>query len=223
MFNHIAPSYDFLNRLLSVGIDQIWRRKVSQIVAKHNPNSLLDIATGTGDLAIVIAKKISNIKIVGVDVAALMLEKASEKIKAKNLNNIIDIQLGDAEDLKFSNSTFDAITVAFGVRNFENIEKGLAEMYRVLRKNGQVCILEFSKPRNKLIRAIYNLYFNNLLPLVGRVFSKNNRAYNYLPESVNAFPKCFEFVEMLEKVGFVNCQVKQYSMGIASLYIAYKL
>lgn len=221
MFNNIAYRYDFLNSLLSLGIHKGWRKKAIRLISAGQPKHILDIATGTADFAIE-AMKLNPEKVVGVDISEGMLKFGREKIKKKNLEGRIELLLGDSEKLPFENNSFDAITVGFGVRNFENLEKGLAEMLRVLRPGGSVAILEFSKPRKFPIKQLYNFYFLRVTPFVGKIFSKDNSAYKYLPESVNAFPDGQDFLAIMNKLGYT--QTKQYplSFGIATIYTGKK-
>lgn len=222
MFNNIARRYDFLNHFLSLGIDKIWRKKTIKSLngISHNPR-ILDVASGTGDLAIT-ALKLNPEKIIGIDISDEMLKVGRQKIKKKGFDNIITLQNGDSENIEFENDHFDGITVAFGVRNFENLNKGLSEMYRVLKSNGKVAILEFSKPKIFPIKQIYNFYFKQILPFIGKIVSKDNSAYTYLPESVYQFPERKDFIKELEKVGFKDCKYKSLTFGIASLYSANK-
>lgn len=222
MFNSVAHRYDFLNHFLSAGIDYRWRRKAIKILAKNNPKTILDVATGTGDLAIA-ALKLNPKKVIGVDIAEDMVEIGKKKIKEKKLEKIIHIQVGDSEDLQFNDNTFDAAIVAFGVRNFENLEKGLSEMYRVLNNNGIIMILEFSKPTATPVRQFYQFYFKNILPFLGRIISGDNSAYTYLPKSVEEFPMGNEFLRILNKVGYTDTQHIPLTFGIASIYTGKKL
>ena len=220
MFDNIAESYDFLNHSLSLGMDNVWRKiAIKKLV--NNPNTILDIATGTGDFSIS-ASKHTNAQISGIDISQGMLDVGIEKIKKKGLEDRIKLQLADSEDLPFNDQTFDAITAGFGVRNFENLNKGLSEMHRVLDNNGFVAILEPSTPKYFPLKQFYNLYFNNILPTIGAWISKDKDAYSYLPESVNAFPSGKKFLKELEKVGFKNCQHFPLTFGIVSLYTAIK-
>ena len=220
MFNNIAESYDFLNHSLSLGMDNIWRKiAIKKLV--NNPNTILDIATGTGDFAIS-ASKHTNAQISGIDISQGMLDVGIEKIKKKGLEDRIKLQLADSENLPFNDQTFDAITSGFGVRNFENLNKGLSEMHRVLENNGIVAILEPSTPQYFPLKQFYNLYFNNILPTIGAWISKDKEAYSYLPKSVNAFPSGEKFLKELEQVGFKNCQHFPLTFGIVSLYTAIK-
>ena len=221
MFNAIAHRYDFLNHVLSVGIDRLWRRRAVNNVKKYNPRNILDIATGTGDFAIA-SLRLKPESITGVDISVGMLQYGNEKIAKKGLSHIIKLEQGDSENLQFNTDTFDAITVGFGVRNFENLEKGLSEMRRVLKTGGVVAILEFSKPTAFPIKQLYWFYFKHILPTIGKLFSKDHRAYTYLPESVEEFPYGKEFESILIKVGFINTKIIPVSFGIATIYIAEK-
>lgn len=221
MFNDIAPKYDFLNHFLSGGIDILWRKKVRRLLAKSNPKKILDVATGTGDLAIEL-RRLNPDHITGVDIAVEMLDIGKEKIKRKGFENIINFQEGDAEDLKFSDNSFDAITVAFGVRNFETLQKGLKEMHRVLTPGGMVAVLEFSKPKTFPTKQIYNFYSRYILPRMGKLVSKSSTAYTYLPDSVRGFAEDKAFLSELEKAGFKEAKQKRLTMGIATLYYAKK-
>ncbi len=221
MFNNISKKYDFLNHFLSLGIDILWRKKAIRLLKPHQPKVMLDIATGTGDFALE-ALKLNPDKVVGIDISEGMLNVGKEKMKVKHVDHIIDLQLGDSENLPFNEATFDAYTVGFGVRNFENLEKGLSEMLRVLKPNGHAVILEFSKPKSFPIKQLYNFYFNKILPGIGKLVSKDNAAYTYLPESVNAFPEGENFVEILKKVGYNNPKSIPLMFGIASIYTATK-
>ncbi len=221
MFNDIAHKYDFLNHFLSVGIDIYWRKKVRKLLAKKNPKVILDVATGTGDLAIELSK-LNPDSITGVDIAIEMLEIGQKKILKKGLQKIINLEEGDAENLNFSDNSFDAITVAFGVRNFETLQKGLKDMYRVLKNDGTVVVLEFSKPKAFPFKQIYNFYFKYILPLMGKFVSKSNAAYTYLPESVKGFAEDKTFLNELKKAGFKEPKQNRLTMGIATLYYASK-
>jgi len=221
MFNNIAHRYDFLNHFLSAGIDYRWRQKAIKIIGQKHPKSILDVATGTGDLAIT-ALKIKPEKIAGIDIAEDMLAVGRKKLKKKDPENIILLEKGDSENLQFDAFTFDAVMVAFGVRNFENLEKGLSEMYRVLNKGGQVMILEFSKPKAFPVKQLYAFYFKYILPSLGRLISGDQAAYTYLPESVSEFPDGENFLKILQKVGFKHIAHKPLTFGIASIYTGIK-
>jgi len=220
MFDNIANSYDFLNHSLSLGMDNVWR-KIAIKKLTNNPKIILDIATGTGDFA-VSAAKYTDAKITGIDISQGMLNVGIEKVRKKNLNNRISLQLADSESLPFNDNTFDAITAGFGVRNFENLNKGLSEMKRVLKKDGIVVILEPSTPKYFPLKQFYKLYFHHVLPTIGAWISKDKSAYSYLPESVDAFPSGEKFIVELKNVGFRDCKHIPLTFGIVSLYIAIK-
>ncbi|MDR1593328.1 MAG: bifunctional demethylmenaquinone methyltransferase/2-methoxy-6-polyprenyl-1,4-benzoquinol methylase UbiE [Prevotellaceae bacterium] len=222
MFNNIAPGYDFLNRTLSLGTDRIWRRKLRKMLDVANPAVVLDVATGTGDLAIECAKKRKSREIIGVDISEKMLEKGREKIERKHLGDRIDLRYGDSENLEFESNTFDAVVVGFGVRNFENLERGLREMHRVTKPSGNVFILDFSMPRNMFIRTLYRFYFFRILPFIGKIVSGNNHAYRYLPESVSNFPQYEQMTSLMNKIGFANAVYKSLTFGIAVIYSGVK-
>ena len=221
MFNNIARKYDFLNHFLSLGIDKLWRKKAIKILRAHQPKRMLDIATGTGDFAIA-ALKLNPDSVVGIDISTEMLAVGREKIAKKGLEHKIQLFEGDSENIQFENDSFDAITVAFGVRNFENLEKGISEMHRVLDKGGKLVVLEFSKPRKFPIKQIYNFYFFKILPFWGRLVSKDISAYTYLPESVANFPDGDKFLEICKTCGFESVSEQRLSFGIASIYIGTK-
>lgn len=222
MFNRIAPYYDFLNRFLSLGIDTIWRKKAIDLLQSEQPKLILDVATGTADVALETVKRLQPDKVIGIDISTEMLEIGKKKIKKRGLDTVIELQEGDSENLPFADNTFDAITVAFGVRNFENLEKGLTEMRRVLKENGKLVVLEFSKPSVFPIKQMFNLYFKYILPTIGRLTSKDPRAYSYLYESVQAFPDGDDFVNILSKTGYKSNQCKPLTLGICSIYSGQK-
>ncbi|KPQ15768.1 MAG: 2-heptaprenyl-1,4-naphthoquinone methyltransferase MenG [Algoriphagus marincola HL-49] len=221
MFNNISPKYDLLNHVLSLGIDIIWRKKAVKMLKADQPKLILDIATGTGDFAIE-ALALNPEKIIGVDISEGMLAEGRKKMKNRKLDHIIDLQLGDSEGLLFEDNKFDAVIVSFGVRNFENLEKGLADMYRVLKPGGKTVILEFSKPRSFPMKQAYSFYSNAVLPQIGKIVSKDNSAYTYLPESVQAFPDGQDFLAVLNKVGFHSTVCKPLTFGISSIYVGVK-
>ena len=221
MFDDISTRYDFLNHFLSFGIDRAWRRKLVAMLKERKPFKVLDVATGTGDLAIAIAS-LKPQKIVGIDISEKMLEIGRQKLTDKGLNLVVTLQQADAEKIPFSDNSFDAITVAFGVRNYENLELGLGEMSRVLRKGGVMLILEFSHPESFPMKQLYAFYSRNIIPRLGRMISGNSKAYTYLPESVAAFPSGKSFLEILNKLGLKNTRQVNLSMGIASIYLAEK-
>jgi len=221
LFDDIAPSYDFLNHFLSANTDKLWRKKSVKILSVKNPKKILDVATGTGDLAIAMLK-LEPEKIIGIDISKEMLEIGKKKIKEINKEQIIELQQNDAENIPFSNNSFDAVTIAFGVRNFENLNKGLSELYRVLNFNGTLLILEFSRPKNNLFGYFFKFYFKYILPTLGKMFSKNKVAYKYLFQSVQQFPSVNNMKNNLLSQGFINVNAKTLSMGIATIYTASK-
>ena len=221
MFDDISPSYDLLNHTLSFGIDKLWRKKVVKLVGKHHPETILDIATGTADLAIALASTKAK-QITGSDISEGMLSIGRKKVFAKGLQDIIQLETGNAELLKYQDNSFDAITVSFGVRNFENTVKGLKEIYRVLKPGGLLTILEFSHPSSFPMKQLYHIYFTVICPLAGRIISKNDRAYTYLHESVAAFPSGQNFVNILKETGFNNTSWKALTLGISTIYSASK-
>lgn len=218
MFNNVAGTYDFLNHFFSVGIDKLWRRKLVRLIGESKPKHLLDVATGTADLAIA-ETKLNPDKIIGIDISEKMLAIGKEKTKDYPT---IELQLGDSENIQFSDNTFDAVSVSFGVRNFENVTIGLEEMRRVLKPGGKVFILEFSKPTNWLVSKLYYFYFCNVLPFIGKLISKDEHAYAYLPESVRIFPDGKKFVELMQYAGYKNVQCKPLTFGISTIYIGEK-
>lgn len=221
MFDTISGNYDGLNRVISFGIDIKWRKKVLHLVSDKNPKTVLDIATGTGDLAILMTNTSAE-KIIGLDISAGMLEVGRNKIKAKNLSEKIEMILADSENMPFEDNTFDAITVAFGVRNFENLEKGLAEILRVLKPNGIFVILETSVPDKTPYKQGYSFYSKNILPLIGKLFSKDNSAYQYLSESASVFPYGEALNNILRKIGFIEVKSMPQTFGVATIYSASK-
>ncbi len=227
MFNSIAPAYDRLNHILSMQIDKIWRNRVVKIVEKHSAKldhtpQILDLATGTGDLAIAIAKRLPTAQIIGADPSEGMLEVAREKVAALGLSERLTLEPQSAEALSIADESFDVVTAAFGVRNFSDLEAGLKEMVRVTRHGGKVVVLEFSTPPNRLFRAIYRLYSRHILPRIGAIISRDRRAYEYLPASVEEFASRDEFLEIMASVGLGNCTARSQSFGIAQIYIGEK-
>jgi len=221
MFDTISGNYDNLNRVISFGIDVKWRKKVLKIVSDKKPKVILDIATGTGDLAILLAQTNAD-KIIGLDISEGMLEVGNKKVAEKNLSNIIELVLGDSENMPFEDNYFDAITVSFGVRNFENLEKGFGEILRVLKPNGVFVILETSVPDKFPYKQGYNFYSKNILPLIGKLFSKDNNAYGYLSESAAAFPYGEALNNILRKTGFIDVVAMPQTFGVATIYSASK-
>ena len=220
MFDNIAPKYDLLNHVLSMKIDVLWRNTLVKWMNKDAPKLVLDVATGTGDLAIAVQKG-TGAEVVGLDLSQQMLNVGIDKIKKINLDQKISMQKGDAENLPFEDNKFDAVSVAFGVRNFENLEKGLAELRRVVKDNSSVYILEFSKVEG-FLAPFYMFYFKNILPQIGKLVSKDNRAYTYLPDSVNAFPFGEKMKQILLDTGYSKVEYKKLSLGIATIYKATK-
>jgi demethylmenaquinone methyltransferase / 2-methoxy-6-polyprenyl-1,4-benzoquinol methylase len=221
MFDQISHRYDLLNHLLSVNIDKLWRNRAIKMLKPFQPQTILDIATGTADFAIA-AGKLNPGKITGIDLSEGMLRIGRRKVNKKGLSHLIELRQADSEALPFENHSFDAAIVGFGVRNFENLEKGLAEIFRVLYPGGVFVVLEFSLPENKVFRSLYLFYFLKVLPWLGRLVSKDNRAYSYLPESVREFPDGENFARIIEKVGFEKCRWVPQTMGIATIYQAQK-
>jgi demethylmenaquinone methyltransferase / 2-methoxy-6-polyprenyl-1,4-benzoquinol methylase len=221
MFNRIAHRYDYLNHFLSLGIDRLWRKKLRRRLGRYNPQSILDVATGTADLAIELAR-LKPREIVGVDIAETMLEMGDKKIEKLNLKNIIRLQQADSEDLPFNDQTFDAATISYGVRNFETPLKGLKEIHRVLKPGGVIFILEFGMPSTFPVKQAYSFYFNAILPFWGKIFSGSYESYKYLPESVKKFPYGKAFTDLLEDAGFKNATATPISQGITFLYEAIK-
>ncbi|MEJ2883156.1 bifunctional demethylmenaquinone methyltransferase/2-methoxy-6-polyprenyl-1,4-benzoquinol methylase UbiE [Pedobacter sp. GR22-6] len=222
MFNNISGTYDFLNHFMSLGIDIIWRKKAIRELKSIQPRIMLDVATGTGDFAFEAIKILQPEKIIGVDISEGMLDVARKKIQERDLQHIFSVQMGDSEGLHFNDDHFDAITVAFGVRNYQNLEKGLADMYRVLKPGGKMVILEFSKPRAFPVKQGYNFYFKHITPMLGKLFSKDHRAYEYLPESVAAFPDGDAFLSLMQKVGFKHTKDRRLTFGISAIYTGIK-
>lgn len=222
MFDSIAFKYDFLNRFLSFGIDVWWRKKAIRQLKQLKPQVMLDVATGTADVAIMTWKMLKPQSITGIDISEGMLQHGRQKIDKLGLQQHITLQSGDSETINFADNTFDAITVAFGVRNFENLEKGLAEMYRVLKPGGKLVVLEFSRPKQPLFKSLCNWYMNVLTPGIGKMFSKNKDAYQYLSNSVQAFPERGQFTGIMQATGYTNTYFKPLSLGICCIYCGSK-
>jgi demethylmenaquinone methyltransferase/2-methoxy-6-polyprenyl-1,4-benzoquinol methylase len=221
MFNNISASYDFLNHLLSLNIDKSWRRTAIKILKTYNPGTVIDLATGTGDFAIA-ASRLDNVQITGVDISSGMLSIARQKIAKLHLESIVKLVEADTGHLPFGNNVFDAAISAFGVRNFEDLKIGLAEVFRVLKEGSVFIILEFSKPARFPFRQAYNFYFKYILPGIGRIISGDKSAYKYLPESVNVFPQGREFFNIMKECGYSSCYMKRLTFGIASIYVGEK-
>lgn len=221
MFDNISHRYDFLNHFLSLGIDKGWREKAIAYLRPLNPRQILDVATGTGDFALQ-ALSLNPEKVTGVDISEGMLSVGRKKIANRHLEHRVELRNGDSENLPFEEGKFDAVTVAFGVRNFENLNKGLFEIFRVLKPGGMIVVLEFSRPRKFPFKQLYRFYFKFILPKIGRVVSSDKAAYTYLPESVEAFPDGEDFIHILHQVGFKNTQCRSLTFGISSIYIGTK-
>lgn len=221
MFDNIAHRYDFMNHFLSLGIDRIWRRKAVHSLKTIEPKVILDIATGTGDFAIALLK-LKPKKIIGMDISKGMLEVGKRKMQERKIDHIIDMQHGDSENLPFDDGAFDAVTVAFGVRNFENLKQGLSEMLRVTRTGGKIVILEFSKPKKFPVKQTFAIYSKYVIPFFGKNIAKDEKAYAYLPESVSVFPEGKEFTDILRALGYNNVKAETVSGGIATLYTGIK-
>lgn len=222
MFDNIASKYDLLNGVLTLGIDKSWRRKAVAELNSKDHQKILDVATGTADIAIEINKQISPKEIIGLDISSEMINYGNKKLKKQSLDNVISLEVGDSENMRFRDGYFDATTVSFGVRNFGNLEKGLSEMYRVTRNGGKVVILEFSKPTMFPFKQGYNFYFKYILPTIGKMTSKDPKAYKYLYESVQAFPDYDNFADILRKVGFRSVVWTSLTLGICTIYTGSK-
>jgi demethylmenaquinone methyltransferase / 2-methoxy-6-polyprenyl-1,4-benzoquinol methylase len=222
MFNSIAPKYDFLNHFLSLNVDKLWRRKAIQFLGRTSPESILDLATGTGDLAIA-SLTLHPARVVGLDISENMLLLGKKKALNHQNGNVIEFMLGNAENIPFEDCSFHSVISGFGVRNFSSLEKGLSEAYRVLKDDGQIVILEFSKPSSRLAGSLYRFYFSKVLPLIGGWVSGVKQAYTYLPQSVASFPEGDFFLEILKSTGFKNCSLKRMTFGIATIYSGFKL
>ncbi|MFZ4462572.1 MAG: bifunctional demethylmenaquinone methyltransferase/2-methoxy-6-polyprenyl-1,4-benzoquinol methylase UbiE [Bacteroidales bacterium] len=217
MFNNIASSYDFLNHFLSLGIDNLWRKRLVKLILAKNPATVLDVATGTADLAIAVSKR-SKAKITGIDIAEDMVAIGQKKISARGLTEQIQLKVADSEKIPFSDFSYEAAIVSFGVRNFENLDKGLSEMNRVLKRGGMIAVLEFSRPKHFPVRNLYMFYFKQILPRIGRVVSGDKGAYTYLPDSVSQFPDGADFLNHLQKCGFSETKEHRLTFGIATIY-----
>lgn len=223
MFNNISHSYDFLNHFFSLGIDVLWRKKAIRILKKENPKLILDVATGTGDFALeAVRMKMQDAQIIGVDISAGMIEVGRKKVAAKKLEHAITFQIADSENLPFNDAHFDAFTVAFGVRNFQDLRRGMSEMLRVLKPGGTGIVIEFSRPSRFPVKQLFTFYFKYIMPAIGRLVSKDARAYTYLPESVDAFPAGNDFLQIMNEIGYRETRCIPLSGGIASIYIGKK-
>lgn len=222
MFDDIAFKYDFLNRFLSAGIDIRWRKKAIKQIAALQPKKILDVATGTADVAIMASGMLKPEKIIGIDISDGMLKVGRQKVAKAGLKEIIELLNGDSETISFKDNTFDAVTVAFGVRNFQHLEKGLSEILRVLKPGGKLVVLEFSKPKMPGVKSIYDLYMKVITPNLGKLFSKNRNAYKYLDASIQKFPEGKNFTQILDNLGYLNTYCKPLSLGICSIYCGTK-
>lgn len=222
MFDQIAPTYDSLNHRLSWNIDKMWRNRAIKQISKGNPNTILDVATGTGDFAINAALKLKPQHIIGIDISEKMMEIGEQKAQKEGLNNIITFQKDDCLQLSFADDTFDAVMAAFGIRNFSNLDKGLIEMCRVLKKGGQLTVLELTSPVHFPMKQLFKIYSHTVLPLYGRLISKDATAYSYLTATIEAFPQGEQMVEILKKAGFSKASFKRFTFGICTMYVAVK-
>ena len=219
MFDSIAPTYDFMNRAMTLGIDRWWRRVAVRMVGKTHPQHILDVATGTGDFAIDLYRKLQPQQVVGIDLSQGMLDVAREKIARRGLSDAITVQQGDCLALPFEDGSFDAVTVAFGVRNFEHLLQGYKEMHRVLEPDGILCVVELSTPRNRVVRWFYDLYTLHIIPWMGSLKSGDRSAYRYLPQSIAAVPQGDDMLAIMREAGFTNCKVKRLTLGTCSIYV----
>lgn len=222
MFDSIAPAYDFMNRAMTFGIDKLWRRRAVKMIAKYAPKRILDIATGTGDLAIRLAKSLKPESVVGVDLSEQMLAIGQEKVRKEGLAGIVSLSPADCMHLPFENEIFDCVTVAYGVRNFEHLQQGYEEMHRVLRSGGVLCVIELSTPTSPLVKPLYKAYTKWIIPAVGRLVSKDVRAYSYLPESIAAVPQGENMLALMKNAGFSQCSFTPLTFGTCTIYIAVK-
>lgn len=222
MFDSIAPAYDFMNRAMTFGIDKLWRRRAVKMIAKHAPKRILDIATGTGDLAIRLAKSLKPESVVGVDLSEQMLAIGQEKVKKEGLAGVVSLSPADCMHLPFENGIFDCVTVAYGVRNFEHLQQGYEEMHRVLRRGGVLCVIELSTPTSPLVKPFYKAYTKWIIPAVGRLVSKDVRAYSYLPESIATVPQGENMLALMKNAGFSQCSFAPLTFGTCTIYIAVK-
>lgn len=222
MFDSIAPAYDFMNRAMTFGIDKSWRRRAVRIVGRFGPDNILDVATGTGDLAIALAKAVDGSHITGIDLSDKMIGIGCRKLKAEGLDGRVGLKTGDCLDLPFENDTFDCITVAYGVRNFERLDKGYAEMFRVLKPGGMLCAMELSTPTSAFVKPFYKLYTRYIIPFIGRMVSKDVRAYSYLPESIAAVPQGAAMTSLMSHAGFTGTDFKSMTFGTCTIYTGFK-
>ena len=222
MFDSIAPAYDFMNRAMTMGIDKLWRAKAVRMLCRRAPRRILDIATGTGDLAIVMAHRMTQATVTGVDLSAGMIAIGQQKIEKAALADRVTLQVADCLALPFADDTFDCVTAAYGVRNFADLEAGYREMHRVMRRGATLCIIELSTPANRLVKPLYRLYTRHIIPAVGRLVSKDSRAYTYLPESIAAVPQRDEMCALMRRAGFTDCRWRSLTLGVCCIYTALK-
>ncbi len=222
MFNSIAPAYDFMNRMMTFGIDKLWRLRAVNMLRRKSPQHILDLATGTGDLAMLMYRKLHPGRITGVDLSPGMIAIAEKKVEAAGLSSAIRFMNEDCLDLPFAPEVFDCITVAYGVRNFEHLDRGYAEMYRVMQRGGTLCVIELSTPRSPLVKPLYKFYTGHIIPWVGKAVSHDVRAYSYLPESIAAVPQGEEMLQLIRDAGFKNCRCRRLTFGTCSIYLAEK-
>lgn len=222
MFDSIAPAYDFMNRMMTFGIDKLWRLRAVNMLRRKSPQHILDVATGTGDLAMLMFKKLRPGRITGVDLSPGMIAVAEKKVAEAGLDGAIRFMNEDCLDLPFAPEVFDCITVAYGVRNFEHLDRGYAEMYRVMQRGGTLCVIELSTPRSPLVKPFYKFYTRHIIPWVGKAVSRDVRAYSYLPESIAAVPQGEEMLQLISEAGFKNCRCRRFTFGTCSVYLAEK-
>lgn len=222
MFDSIAPAYDFMNRMMTFGIDRLWRRRAVRMLRRHRPQHILDVATGTGDLALLLHRTLHPDRITGIDLSEGMLAVGRRKAEAAGVSDSVRFIEGDCLDLPFPQEVFDCVTVAYGVRNFEHLDRGYAEMYRVLRPGGVLCVIELSTPVSPLVRPFYNLYTRHVIPVAGRMVSHDVRAYSYLPESIAAVPQGNDMLDLMRGAGFGECRFKRLTFGTCTIYIGIK-
>ena len=222
MFDSIAPAYDFMNAMMSFGIFRHWRNKAVEIVASHKPRRILDVATGTGDMAIHLCTAVKPDHITGIDLSSGLLEIGRRKVREEGLEGIITLEEGDCMRMRFEDGSFDCVTVAYGVRNFEHLEQGLSEMHRVLSPGGMLCVIELSTPTNPVARLGYNIYTKHVIPFVGKLKSHDVRAYSYLPESIAASPQRNAMLDVMRRAGFVDCEFKAMTFSTCTIYVGKK-
>ncbi len=222
MFDSIAPAYDFMNRAMTFGVDKCWRAKAVKMISRHAPMRILDVATGTGDLAVKLARKLHPQSVTGIDLSEGMIEVGRKKIEAAGLSDTITLMAGDCLAMPFDDNTFDCVTVAYGVRNFEHLDAGYREMLRVLRPGGMICVIELSTPQSPIVLPFYKFYTRHIIPAVGRMVSKDVRAYSYLPESIAAVPQGDEMLQLISEAGFVDCRFSRLTFGTCTIYTAVK-